>query len=186
METLMQRLQFFLRFTKSPAAIGSVTPSSRFLVHTLIKPVNWARAKVVVELGAGTGVVTLEIERNLNSDGQAVIFESDPKLSLWLKRNHPALIHCSDARFLVQELEKRRLGQADAIISCLPFANFSATLRREIMDGIKNVLAPNGVFIQFQYSLQLKPLLQSCFQQVDIQFVPFNLPPAFVYICQGR
>ena len=46
------RLGLFARnFLKHPTMLGSVIPSSRFLVNDLLAQVNWDRARVVVNTG---------------------------------------------------------------------------------------------------------------------------------------
>lgn len=39
-------------------------------------------------------------------------------------------------------------------------------------------------FVAFQYSLQMKNMLNNYFDKVTIDFVPLNMPPAFVYYCE--
>jgi len=45
-------------------------------------------------------------------------------------------------------------------------------------------LKPGGLFIAFQYSQQMKKLLGEHFSIEKIEFVPLNIPPAFVYVCR--
>jgi phospholipid N-methyltransferase len=184
MQSIMYRLHFLFRFISSPKKIGSITPSSRYLVKTLLQPIPWDQIETIVELGAGTGAVTQEIERKMNASCQAVIFESDPQLTRVLRRNHPRVFHCWDAKDLTQELYRIGIDQVDCIVSCLPFANFSEQDRSTILDEIVKALSPDGIFVAYQYSLQMKSALQARFANVEIQFVPINLPPAFVYICR--
>jgi len=75
-------------------------------------------------------------------------------------------------------------GQVDVIISGLPFAVLPQSLRDEILTGVYRALKPNGIFVTFQYSLQMKKQLVKLFDSVDLSFVPLNIPPAFVYRCQ--
>jgi phospholipid N-methyltransferase len=49
---------------------------------------------------------------------------------------------------------------------------------------VKEVLKPEGVYVQFQYALKSKKLMEKHFSKVSISFTPFNLPPAFVYACR--
>ncbi|SHE89100.1 Phospholipid N-methyltransferase [Seinonella peptonophila] len=179
-----QRVQFLSRFLQNPKKIGSVTPSSRFLVEALLDPVDWAKVKTIVELGAGTGVLTRKIARRIRDDSHVYIFEQDSKLAQALKARYPQMIHCSDAKQLSFELEMNGVHQVDCIISSLPFANFSMKERVILLKGIQQVLAQKGVFIAYQYSLQMRGLFEEYFPHVDTRFIPFNLPPSFVYICR--
>lgn len=176
--------QLLGRFLMSPKSIGSIVPSSKFLVHALVDPLPWDKIRTVVELGGGTGVVTKEIKKRILPDATAIIFENDPILSRQLQAQFPTFQHARDAEQIKDTLTKRGIKQVDAIISCLPFTNFSNDQRTRILTEANKVLSEDGVFVQFQYSLQMRKHLLSHFQQVDIRFVPINLPPSFVYICK--
>lgn len=184
MNSIVRRLHFLTRFFSSPKKIGSITPSSRFLVNTLLESIPWYEIHTIVELGAGTGVVTREIERRKFENCLAVIFEMDPYLRNQLKKENPHRIICSDALKLRDELKMLDTQRVECIVSSLPFANFTQDERFTILQQIRNILSPGQLFIAYQYSLQMKPLLNEFFQQVEVHFVPFNLPPAFVYICR--
>lgn len=55
--------------------------------------------------------------------------------------------------------------------------------RETIIQTVCRSLKPGGIFMAFQYSLQMKAMLKQCFGEVGIHFVPSNIPPAFVYRC---
>jgi phospholipid N-methyltransferase len=176
--------QLFRRFLVSPRSIGSIIPSSKYLVHALVDPLPWDKIRTVVELGAGTGVVTSEIANRIAPNAKAIIFEKDPILRRQLQSRFPSFHHAEDAGRIEDTLDEHGISQVDAIISCLPFANFPDVQRTHILNEANRVLTEEGFFIQFQYSLQMRKYLLSHFQQVDIRFVPMNMPPSFVYICR--
>lgn len=62
---LTDRLQFLYKYIRSPKQVGSIVPSSKALIKKMIKPIDWTQVNTVVELGAGTGVITLGIEKKL-------------------------------------------------------------------------------------------------------------------------
>ncbi|PTM59375.1 class I SAM-dependent methyltransferase [Desmospora activa] len=184
MHTLVDRMIFLLRFFRSPLQIGSITPSSAQLVQALLSPIPWERVNTAVELGAGTGVVTAQLKQRLHPDAKALIFEKDSVLRSHLRQNHPELHHFAEAWEMEDILGKQGLDQVDAIFSSLPFTNFSASLQSALLDQVRDRLTTDGVFTAYQYSRQIKPLLEERFQQVEIRWVPRNFPPAFVYICR--
>ncbi len=49
---------FLGKFLKHGTAIASVAPSSRWLSRLTVRNIDWARARALVELGAGTGPIT--------------------------------------------------------------------------------------------------------------------------------
>jgi phospholipid N-methyltransferase len=178
------RLLFFHKFLHSPKTIGSITPSSSFLTKKMMEKIPWNQLDVIVELGAGTGVFTDYISQHKKASTKVVVIEKDSQLRSKLQDTYPTFFFGADAENLAQILKKLNIPQADCIISGLPFANFSPKLRAEIMQAVCQSLKPGGLFIAFQYSLQMKNMLKQHFRHVDICFVPLNIPPAFVYTCK--
>ncbi|WP_282935297.1 methyltransferase [Paenibacillus sp. RC67] len=182
----MEKVKFFYQFIRTPRSIGSVTPSSRFLTNKMIDNVPWSEIGSVAELGCGTGVITRAIHDAMKPGTTALLFERDPYLRKQLRFQYPDSSTFSDALSLSTSIQGKGLEQVDCIISGLPFANFQPTLREALVEQIYSSLKPNGYFIAFQYSLQMKKQLQSHFDILSIQFVMLNVPPAFVYVCQKR
>jgi phospholipid N-methyltransferase len=185
---LSERLQFFASFLRSPRQVGSITPSSRFLAEAMVRSVQWDKAQVVVELGAGTGVFTRLIDERKRANTHVFVFEQDRKLRDRLQEKFSDFHIQANAVDLLDVLNQRGImaGEVDVIISGLPFAAFPSTLRNMILDRVYQALKPGGKFITFQYSLQMKKQLEQRFQKVTISFVPLNLPPALVYTCVKR
>jgi phospholipid N-methyltransferase len=177
-------LQLLSRFLSSPRTIGSIMPSSKFLVEALSSPVDWGNINTVIELGGGTGVVTEEIAKRVHPNSKVIVFENDSILSLQLKRNFPQFEHAQDAQQIQHVLREKKISHVDAVISSLPFANFPSQWTNMLLQRVSRVLSDDGVFVQYQYSLQLRKTLLQYFRQVDVKFVPINIPPSFVYICR--
>ncbi len=78
----------------------------------------------------------------------------------------------------------KHVAQADAIISSLPLMAFPTPTVRKIIAEVKKSLKPGGIYVQFQYGLKSKKLLDKHFDDVSIDFTPLNIPPAFVYRCR--
>lgn len=89
-----------------------------------------------------------------------------------------------DAVSLHRILQRQEIKEVDCIVSGLPFAMFSHKLRNKILQAVYKSLKPGGIFVAFQYSLQMKTMFEQLFDKVIISLVPLNLPPAFVYFCQ--
>ena len=179
-------LAFFRRFIAEPGQVGSVIPSSRFLCKHILRPINWEQTKVIFELGPGTGAFTQAIYEQIRPDTEYVLVERDPQFRSLLHSRFPALPIREEATRLGQYVEELGLGKVDVIVSGLPFANFPEEQRKAVLDEIQSVLAPGGLFITFQYSLQLHAELKSRFAPVQIDFTLLNIPPAFIYICTNK
>ncbi|RXT03716.1 class I SAM-dependent methyltransferase [Ammoniphilus sp. CFH 90114] len=186
MSLAKQRFTFLNKFIESPAQVGSITPSSKFLVNKMFENVSWDKLDTIVELGAGTGVFTNHIFERKKVSTKAVIIEKDTQMRLNLEKSYPSLIFGPDAERLDLLLHKLNIPQVDCIVSGLPFANFPLELRKNIMEAITKSLKPDGLFIAFQYSLQMKSMLKQYFHHVEIGLEVRNLPPAFVYTCKKK
>ncbi|PWK15962.1 class I SAM-dependent methyltransferase [Tumebacillus permanentifrigoris] len=185
-QQLTEKWMFLAKFLESPKSVGSVTPSSRFLTDKMLQPIDWTKARAVAELGSGTGVFTRGIERMMRYDCQAVLFEQDPEMRRRLAVEFPNMLCRRDACELMKDVAALGLGSLDAVVSGLPFANFEQGLRDQILDAVVQALKPGGVFVTFQYSLQMRSQLREKFDSVETAWVPLNFPPAFVYICRMR
>ncbi|WP_400164747.1 class I SAM-dependent methyltransferase [Brevibacillus sp. TJ4] len=179
-------LAFFRRFIAEPGQVGSVIPSSRFLCKKIMSHIQWNETDVIFELGPGTGPFTQEIYDQLRPGTGYVLVERDPQFRALLQSRFPNLPIREEATRLGEYVEELGFEKVDVIVSGLPFANFPQDLRTKILDEIQSVLAPGGLFITFQYSLQLHAELKARFAPVQIDFTLLNIPPAFIYICRNK
>ncbi|MFD2993498.1 class I SAM-dependent methyltransferase [Fictibacillus nanhaiensis] len=174
---------FIQKFFQSPKQVGSLFPSSLSLAKKMTTQLCWDHIDIAAELGAGTGVITKQILRNMKSNSELYIFEKDDEMRKKLKLYFPESTVCEDARHILTSSGKEE-ESLDAIFSGLPFANFTRDLQREIVEEVYRALRPGGVFVAFQYSTQMKRTFLEVFRTVEIAFVPKNFPPAFVYTCE--
>ena len=72
-----QLLLFGRNFIKHPRDLGSLIPSSRFLVNHLLAQVDWPQARVFLEYGPGVGTFTTEILRRMRPDAVLVAMETN-------------------------------------------------------------------------------------------------------------
>lgn len=176
-DAFKEALLFARRFVTEPRQIGSVVPSSRFLVNRLLSLVDWSRMNHVVELGAGTGVFTREIVKRMAGRGSFVVFEIDPTLRQRL--DEELHIHCcSNAEELPCLVPP---DSVDLIVSSLPWTVLPKDVTSRILNGMTIALKPDGHFLAYQYSKQMKRNFEDLFQQVKLHFEWRNMPPAFIY-----
>lgn len=179
----IDRLAFLNKFLEHPMRIGSITPSSSFLARKITEQIPWESAETIVELGAGTGVFTKIINKKKTDHSKVIIFEKDYQMRKRLKEIYPQFNFSLGAENLDSVLQQLDISDVDCIISGLPFACFSQSLRDKILNNVINSLKPGGLFVVFQYSLQMRETFVKNFSKVKINLVPLNIPPAFVYHC---
>lgn len=166
---------------------GTVLPSSGFLVGSLLRGVDFTRATRVVELGVGTGCVTREVLRRLRSDARLVSLEVNPAFVAACRaiRDPRLTVVEACASRLPQVLAEQGLEAVDAVVSSLPLSLMPDALVERILDGSRDSLAPDGRFVQYQYSLSHHERLHRRYDLVNVAFTLLNVPPAFVYCCGG-
>lgn len=179
--------------------VGAVAPSSRFLAQAMLGPLPLEKARVVVELGPGTGVMTEALLEALPSDCRLFAFEINPRFADYLRSNvaDPRLtVVEASAELIREELRRRGYERVDAVVSSLALGLMGEEQRRQFLDGLASLLG-EGVFTQFQYlhCLQMKNrqirrfdlarLLRRYFGSVRQRIIWRNLPPAFVFACRG-
>jgi phospholipid N-methyltransferase len=177
---------FTRNFFRSPAMLGSVVPSSPFLVNDMMSQVDWNRARVLVEYGPGVGTFTREILKRMRPDAVVIAIELNTDFVEYLRREiaDPRLRVVQGSAGRVRAiLAEQGLGAADCIISGLPYKNMSDTLRRQILDESRLALRAEGSMVLFQYTRTLQPYLESSFSSVKRNFQPFNIFPAMIFHC---
>jgi len=119
---------FFGKFLRHGTKIASLAPSSPWLSRTTVRNVDWPNARVVVELGAGTGPITRELARQAHPDCRVLALERDPDFARLLRdrfQDQKGLeIIEGDVRDLAAILADRGIAQADYVISGLPVPSF--------------------------------------------------------------
>jgi len=174
-------------FIKNPKEVGAVAPSSKFLTREIIKHINFKTSKVIVELGPGVGTFTKAILAKAKPNAKLFCFEVNKNFCSYLAKHivdKRLVVINAGAEKLSSNLKSLGIKEIDCVISGLPFRNFSDKTKKKIFKEIKNSLSSNGKFILFQYTNELSELLGSHFSRVEKRFVPLNVPPSLVYVCE--
>src|SRR3989338_3119949 len=178
----MEKILFIKEFMKNWNEVGSITPSSWFLIQKMLRTIDFDTARIIVEIGAGSGCITRELLKNMKTDSQLIIFETNTEFYRELKKIHDSRItvHNEPAVNIRKQLGGK---QVDHIVSGIPLATLSPEDKENLLVICYKTLMPQGQYIQFQYSLESRGNLKNIFDEVKIGFTPLNIPPAFVYTC---
>jgi phospholipid N-methyltransferase len=180
-------LLFARNFFRHPRMLGSIVPSSRFLIRQLLEPVNWSQARVMVEYGPGVGGITAEVLRRMHPDAILIAIEMNPDFVSYLRRTitDPRLKVVEGSAESVDEI-LRRFGHshADYIISGIPFSTIPADVRERILQKTCEVLKPRGGFLVYQFSTRVLQDLMRIFGYVGRRFELLNVLPAHLFFCQ--
>jgi len=185
--SVSSQLSLFARnFFRYTAMLGSIIPSSPFLVNDVLSQVNWERAKVMVEYGPGVGTITQEILKRMRPDGVLAAIELNPEFVSFLREKivdqRLRVVHgsASDAKRVLADLN---LVRADYIISGIPYSLIPDPTRQEILQQAREMLSPDGTLLVYQFTDAVLPYLRSSFGSVQQGFQWLNILPARIFHC---
>lgn len=189
-DSLAAWYSFVKGFIRSPRLVGSIAPSSGWLVRAMLAEAQVETAEVVVEYGPGTGVFTEAIIGRLRPDARLLVFEINSEfhrsLLARIADRRVEVLHASAAE-IGHHIQRLGLSAPDCIISGLPFTSLPRSVTHAILQATYATLKPGGVFVTYQYTPLLRRLLAGYFDTTRIaQMVLRNLPPALVFVCRKR
>lgn len=162
--------------------IGGFSASSRFLCRKMLSGIDFSKDLTILELGAGNGIITHEILKQMSRDSEIHIYENHPSFVEVLQNINDSRLTIKDD--CVSGISSCDPSTFDVVISSLPMAIFTKHFKHDIYNNIKNSLKSPGTFIQYQYSLLEYKELEKNFPNCKIEFCLFNFPPAFIYKMQ--
>lgn len=177
-------LAFLRGFLRDPAGVGSVIPSSRFMERRIVRLSDVSQAKVVVELGPGTGGTTRALLAAMPADSRLICIEIDPYfVDLVRQINDPRLIvHRGSAEHVADVVSEHGLPAPDAIISGIPFSTMPPELGRLIAQRVHDALPEGGRFVAYQFRPQVAVLSNPVFGMAELDEREWlNIPPMRVY-----
>ena len=188
-----ESLSFFWRWLRNPFLIGAVAPSSIGLSNAMAAPVDLSAPGKVIELGGGTGKITSALLKHGVPPSDLFVVEKDPALHRLLVERFPGVTVVNGAAERIRHhAEALGLDRVKAVVSGLPLIGMPFEIRREICDQTFEILAPDGVFVQFTYG-PVSPVSKRIMARSDAVGVPTqkiwkNIPPAtvWVYRCHGK
>ena len=179
----MNKIKFLKHCFKSIRTTGTIARSSKNLCIKMVGEIDFSTSMNIVELGAGDGVLTSYILKNMHPNARLLSFEINEEFCNIMRatiQDERLTIIQDSAEHIDNYLKKYKMYQADAILSALPFVVLPKDLTKNILQTSYNSLKSEGVFVQMHYSLALKKMYKRIFKSVTTKFVPINLPPAYV------
>lgn len=182
--TLSEQLLFLRAFVAHPRQVGAVLPTSARAVGDMLDMADLGEARLVVELGAGTGSHTGPVLQRLGPQAKMIAFEIDPGMAeaLRAKLVDPRLrVVTGSAEDVIEVLAGQR---PEMVVSALPFTSLPSGIGRTILERTAGVLAPGGTLLVLQYSPLIARELSRLFATVSRRVCLRNVPPAFLYACR--
>ncbi|MBK8818096.1 MAG: methyltransferase domain-containing protein [Saprospiraceae bacterium] len=176
---------FIVEALKNFRTSGTVTPSSKHLVRTCLKKIDWNQTVFVLELGTGNGCITDEILKIGHGHVKVVSLEINEVFYNYSKEKYSGdkrLTMLNESAFKLREIVKNNnFGKPDIIISSLPLTLFKDEEIVELLEIVYDILDDKGTFIQYQYSPVTLKFIKKIFPKVKYELVLRNIPPAIVY-----
>lgn len=184
----MTKIDFLKTGIKNMKTVGAVTRSSKFLCRKSISFIDFAEAKVIVELGGGDGVVTKHLLNKMRPDAKLLVFEIMPNLAKLLReiKDDRLVVIEDSAIHLAKYLAEHNTKKVKYISSAIPFVMFPEEEALAIIQVCHDNMEVGGVYMQIHYSLIAKKLYKKVFGNVDTNFVPINVPPAWVLVSKKQ
>lgn len=175
---------FFRAWVADPKRVASITPSGPRLAELLTCEIT-PDIGPILELGAGTGVVTRALLARGVRESDLTLVEYGSEFTRTLERRFPdARVLCRDAARLGQ-LDLYPGAAAGAIVSGLPLLAMTPRQIIGILSGAFTHLRPGGTFYQFTYVPRCpipRPILDRLgLKSTRVGRTFLNIPPATVY-----
>src|SRR5690348_8102561 len=119
--------------------VGAIAPSSRYLAHAMLGPLPLRTARIVVEVGPGTGAMTQALLELIPRDATLLALEINPRFSKYLKARIPdrrLVVINGSAEMLEKEVHRRGYERVDAVVSSLALGLMSDAKRRAFLGGL--------------------------------------------------
>jgi len=175
-------LLFLRSLLNNPLKVGALAPSSPRLSRLMASRVDPGTAPVL-EIGAGTGVITRALLQRGVSPERLFVIEQDPSLAAFLQREFPDVCvrqgDAIDARCILAE---EAVGRVRTVISSLPLRNLPVADQIETVRAMIGALTQEGQLIQFTYAAGCPiPSQRLGLQAECLGRVWMNFPPAAVW-----
>ncbi|WP_025663836.1 class I SAM-dependent methyltransferase [Aquimarina megaterium] len=175
---------FTITALKNLKQTGSLFRSSKTLANKLIEPLDRNKDLVVIELGAGDGIITKQILNRIGLNSYLHSFEINLSFVPILKtiNDERLTIHNTCVSNLATIFSENKV---DFVVSCLPLANIEHTFKKQLIEDVKFILKDSGSLIQYQYSKKDLEFLKNNFTDTSTTLCIKNIPPAFIYNCKN-
>ena len=181
---LDEGIDFLRGFLRHPDQVGSVIPSSVWLEQRLVNATRVAEARVVVELGPGTGGTTRALLTAMHPAARLLAIELEPAFQAHLLCSiHDARLtaHLGSAEQIIQTLTAYRLPAPDVIVSGIPFSTMPAAVAERSAAAIAAALAPGGRFVAYQVRDHVVRYAKPHLGTPQQQWEWINIPPVRVF-----
>ncbi len=173
---------FLRRWLANPLQMGSVVPSSASLCRRVVAHTRRAPDEYVLELGAGTGVISRALLAGGIPAERLIVVEIVPAMAGHLRRILPGVqVIEGDARALPAVLGAGIQGRIGTVVCGIPLVLLPLAEQRRFIDAIEAV-APGRGFLHYSYCVTSPlPWRKHGLAPRREAWTPLNFPPASLW-----
>jgi phosphatidylethanolamine/phosphatidyl-N-methylethanolamine N-methyltransferase len=175
-------LLFLRRWMANPLQMGSIVPSSPALCRRIAALVQRAPQEYVLEMGAGTGVVSRALLAAGVPAERLIVVEIVPEMAEHLRQALPGVtVLCGDAFDLPNLLPAHMHNQIGTAICGIPLVLLPLEMQQRFVAAVEAV-APGRGFLLYTYCVTSPLPWRALGLAADRRaWTPLNFPPASVW-----
>lgn len=173
---------FFRRWLANPLQMGSIIPSSDSLSRRIVRHIRRASEEAVLELGAGTGVISRALLEGGVPPERLIVVEIVREMADHLRAVLPGvLVIEGDARNVATLLPSHWHNRIGSVVCGIPLVLLPPAEQRRFIDAISAV-APGRGFLHYSYcATSPLPWRKHALTAKREAWTPLNFPPASVW-----
>lgn len=179
-----EEIRFFKGWQRDKKGVGALLPTSSITARRMADVVDPTSGLLVLELGAGTGVITKAIlQRGVQPDN-LVSIEYAPHFYELLRRRFPDVdVRNGDVFELDTVLGERRGQTFDCVISAVPMLSFPLENRIALMKDLLSRIPRGRPVVQITHGpMSPLPAMPELYSIAHFDFVVRNIPPAQLWL----
>ena len=179
-----EEIRFFKGWQRDKKGVGALLPTSSITARRMADVVDPASGLPVLELGAGTGVITRAILERGVMPSNLVSIEYAPHFYELLRKRFPDVdVRNGDVFELDEVLAERRDQTFDCVISAVPMLSFPLQRRIALMKDLLSRIPRGRPVIQITHGpMSPLPAMPELYTIAHFDFVVRNLPPAQLWL----
>lgn len=183
-ERFGEEIAFFRGWMDKPKAVGAIIPTSGVTARRMASVIDTGSGLPVLELGAGTGVITKAILGRGIAPSDVYAIEYSEDFVRHLRGAFPEVnVIKGDAFDVDSALGDRKDMQFDCVISGVPLLNFPVEKRIAYVRSMLDRIPIGRPMVQITYGpLSPVPAGRDDYSVEHFDFVMRNIPPAQLWI----
>ena len=179
-----EEIRFFKGWQRDKKGVGALLPTSSVTARRMADVIDTSSGLPVLELGAGTGVITKAIlERGVAPHDLVSIEYASHFCDLLRKRFSGVDIRNGDVFQLDTVLADRRGQIFDSVISAVPMLSFPLERRIALMKDLLSRIPRGRPVVQITHGpMSPLPAMPEIYTIAHFDFIMRNLPPAQLWL----